>query len=262
MEVPLHGTRAAAFFDLDRTLISGSSAFVFGVTAWRNDLVPSSQFARDAVQALLFRVSGASDNTTDQTRDRLLSAVAGVKQADLAALNGVIIPKLLDRIRPEARSLLERHREHGHDTYIVSASPIELVGPLAAALGMTGGIGTVAEVVDGLYTGALVGPFCYGVGKVEAIIDLARWESYDMNLCYGYSDSASDIPMLELVGHPVAVNPDGPLSRHAQHRGWPRVVFSRKRKSVVRASSAAAGAAVVAGTTFAAGMRYGRRTAR
>lgn len=253
------GTRAAAFFDLDRTLISGSSAFVFGVTAWRRDLVPTSQFARDALGALVFRLSGASDSTTEQTRDRVLGAVKGVRQADLVALNGEIIPKLLGRIRPEARSLLDLHRQAGRDTYIVSASPAELVAPLAQALGMTGGIGTVAEVVDGVYSGNLVGPFCYGAGKVEAINEIAHWESYDLDRCYGYSDSASDLPMLELVGHPVAVNPDGNLERVAASRGWPVVIFSRKRKTVVRASSAAAGAAALAGAAFAVGMRTGRR---
>lgn len=255
----VHGNRAAAFFDLDRTLISGSSAFVFGVTAWRRDLVPTAQFARDAFGALAFRLSGASDSTTEQTRDRVLGAVKGVRQADLVALNGEIIPKLLSRIRPEARALLDLHRQAGRDTYIVSASPSELVAPLAQALGMTGGIGTVAEVVDGIYTGNLVGPFCYGAGKVEAINEIAGWEHYELDRCYGYSDSASDLPMLEIVGHPVAVNPDGPLERVANQRGWPTVIFSRKRKTVVRASSAAAGAAALAGAAFAAGLRTGRR---
>ena len=151
------------------------------------------------------------------------------------------------------------HRKAGRDTYIVSASPSELVAPLAQALGMTGGIGTVAEVVDGIYTGALVGPFCYGEGKVEAINEVVGWEGYELDRCYGYSDSASDLPMLELVGHPVAVNPDAPLARIAHARGWPTVTFSRKRKTVVRGSSAAAGAAALAGAAFVAGVRTGRR---
>jgi HAD superfamily hydrolase (TIGR01490 family) len=255
---PRTGSSAAAFFDLDRTLIAGSSAFTFGIAAWRNDLVPTSQFARDAMAAVAFRFNGASDGTTDQTRARILSAVKGAQQSELIALNAVIIPKLLQRIRPEARKLLDMHRAAGRDTYIVSASPSEVVAPLAQALGMTGGIGTVSEVVDGVYTGELAGPFCYGAGKVEAIEELARWDGYDLERCYGYSDSASDLPMLEAVGHPVAVNPDGPLERVANERGWPVVVFSRRRKTVVRTSSAAVGAAAVAGATFAAGLRIGR----
>jgi HAD superfamily hydrolase (TIGR01490 family) len=249
---------AAAFFDLDRTLISGSSAFTFGVTAWRNDLVPTSQFARDALGAVLFRLSGATDGKTEQTRDRILGAIKGIPQADLIALNAVIMPKLLERVRPEAHALIEMHRRAGRDTYIVSASPAELVAPLAQSLGMTGGIGTVAEVVDGVYSGELVGAFCYGDGKVEAIRDLERWDGYDLERCYGYSDSASDLPMLEVVGHPVAVNPDGALERVAHERGWPVVTFSRKRKTVVRASSAGVGALALAGATFAAGVRLGQ----
>jgi hypothetical protein len=104
----------------------------------------------------------------------------------------------------------------------------------------------------------LVGPFCYGEGKVDAIRELERWDGYDLERCYSYSDSASDLPMMEVVGHPVAVNPDAPLERVARERGWPVVIFSRKRKTVIRASSAGLGAAALAGATFAAGIRLGR----
>jgi HAD superfamily hydrolase (TIGR01490 family) len=249
---------AAAFFDLDRTLISGSSAFTFGITAWRNDLVPTGQFAKDALGAVMFRLSGASDGKTDQTRMRILGAIKGIPQAELVALNASIIPKLLDRIRPEASALIDMHRRAGRDTYIISASPAELVAPLAQSLGMTGGIGTVAEVVDGVYTGELVGAFCYGEGKVEAIKELQRWDGYDLERCYGYSDSASDLPMLDVVGHPVAVNPDAPLEKIAHERGWPVIIFARQRKTVVKASSAAVGGLALAGATFAAGLRVGQ----
>lgn len=251
--------RAAAFFDLDRTLIAGSSAFVFGMAAWRSDLVPTSQFARDALGALAFRLSGASDDTVDQVRERMLGAVQGARQADLLALNAVVLPKLLERVRPEATALLEMHRKAGRDTYIVSASPREMVEALAQALGMTGGIGTVGEVADGVYTGQLVGPFCYGVGKVEAMVELATWEHYDLERCYAYSDSASDLPMLEAVGHPVAVNPDAPLARAARQRGWPVVIFSQRTKQVAKHTTTAVGAAGLAGAAFAAGIKVGKR---
>ena len=121
----------------------------------------------------------------------------------------------------------------------MSASPVELVEPLAKALGMTAGIGTVSAIADGVYTGELAGPFCYGPGKVEAIVDLAKWENFDLGQCYAYSDSASDLPMLEAVGHPVAVNPDAKLERIARHNGWPIVVFSKRTKAVVRRVAAA-----------------------
>ncbi len=251
--------RGAAFFDLDRTLISGSSAFTFAVAAWRNDLVPSSHFARDAFGALTFRLAGASDDKTDQVKARILGAVKGVRQADLMALNAAIIPKLLERIRPEAQQLIDMHRKAGRDTYIVSASPAEMVEPLATSLGMTGGIGTVSEVVDGVYSGNLVGPFCYGEGKVAAISELAEWDGYDVDVCYAYSDSAGDLPMLDLVGHPVAVNPDSRLLKVAQQRGWPVVIFSRKTKTVVKRTTAGIGAAVLAGAGFASGSAWTRR---
>jgi HAD superfamily hydrolase (TIGR01490 family) len=247
---------SAAFFDLDRTLISGSSIFVFGIAAWRAGLVPPRQFVRDAVGALTFRVAGASDDTTHGVRERILGAVKGVAYDDLVALNVDIVPKLIDRVRPEAEQLVEQHRHAGRATFIVSASPVELVEPFAKALGMTAGIGTRSEIVDGRYTGELAGPFCYGPGKVEAIAELARWEGFDLAQCWAYSDSASDLPMLEAVGHPVAVNPDAKLARVAGQRGWPVVVFSKRTKAVVHRTTQAVGAVGVAGAAFAAGMRY------
>jgi HAD superfamily hydrolase (TIGR01490 family) len=253
---------SAAFFDLDRTLISGSSAFVLGVAAWRAGLVPPRQFRRDAVGAVAFRFGGASDNTSTGVRDRILGAVKGIRVEDLVALNAEIVPKLLAKVRPEAQALLDRHRHAGRATYIVSASPVELVEPLAKALGMTAGIGTVSDIADGVYTGELAGPFCYGPGKVEAIKDLANWENFDLGQCYAYSDSASDLPMLEAVGHPVAVNPDAKLERIARHNGWPIVVFSKRTKAVVRRTTKTLGTVGVAAAGFAAGTRYATRYAR
>jgi len=253
---------SAAFFDLDRTLISGSSAFVLAVAAWRAGLVPPRQFGRDAAGAVAFRFSGASDDTSTAVRDRILGAVKGVRVEDLVALNAEIVPKLLAKVRPEAQALVDRHRHAGRATYIVSASPVELVEPLAKALGMTAGIGTVSAIAEGIYTGDLAGPFCYGPGKVEAITDLARWENFDLAQCYAYSDSASDLPMLEAVGHPVAVNPDAKLERYAHHNGWPIVVFSKRTKAVVRRTTQALGTVGVAAAGFAAGARYAKSHVR
>jgi HAD superfamily hydrolase (TIGR01490 family) len=249
---------SAAFFDLDRTLISGSSAFVLGVAAWRAGLVPSGQFGRDAVSAIAFRFGGASDDTSTAVRDRILGAVKGIRVDDLVALNVDIVPKLIAKVRPEAQALVDRHRHAGRATYIVSASPVELVEPLAKALGMTAGIGTVSEIVDGIYTGELAGHFCYGPGKVEAMSDLAKWENLDLDQCYAYSDSASDLPMMEAVGHPVAVNPDAKLERIAHHNGWPIVVFSKRTKAVVRRTTQALGTVGVAAAGFAAGAKFAR----
>ena len=207
---------SAAFFDLDRTLISGSSAFVFAAAARRAGSAGDPPARPRRLAALTFKLRGASDDKSAAVRDRILGAVTGMRQDDLVALNAEVLPRLLDKIRPEARRLLDLHRHAGRATYIVSASPVEIVEPLATTLGMTAGIGTRSVVVDGVYTGELDGPFCYGPGKVEAIEQVARWEGLDLAQCYAYSDSASDLPMLEAVGHPVAVNPDGTLERHAR----------------------------------------------
>ncbi|HQZ34173.1 MAG TPA: HAD-IB family hydrolase [Ilumatobacteraceae bacterium] len=249
---------SAAFFDLDRTLISGSSAFVLGIAAWRGKLVPTHQFVRDAAGAVAFKFAGASDQTSEGVRDRILGAVKGVRLDDLVALNADIVPKLMAMVRPEAMRLLEQHRHAGRATYIISASPIELVEPLAKALGMTAGIGTRSAIIDGVYTGELAGPFCYGAGKVEAIAELARWEGFDLDQCWAYSDSASDLPMMEAVGHPVAVNPDAKLERVAGQRGWPVVVFSKRTKAVIRRSTQTVGAVGLAAGGFVGGIRWAR----
>ena len=143
----------------------------------------------------------------------------------------------------------------------MSAAPQEIVEPLAHSLGMTSGIGTRSVVVDGVYTGELDGPFCYGEGKVQAMRELADWQGYDLSQCYAYSDSASDLPMLEAVGHPVAVNPDGKLERHARRHGWPIVIFSQRTKSVIRRTAASVATVGIASASFAAGTAR-RRLAR
>ncbi len=250
--------RAAAFFDLDRTLISGASPFYFGIAAWRNKMIPTNELLTDAFNAIWFRLAGASDEKSEAVRDRILHAVEGAHQSDLLSLNEEIIPQLLAKVRPESRGLVDMHHEAGRDTYIVSASPIELVDPLAKALGMTGGIATRSEVMDGVYTGRLDGPFVYGEGKTEAIAKLSAERGYDLRLSYAYSDSVSDLPMLELVGHPVAVNPDSALESVAHQRGWPTVIFSRQTKRVIRTTTALTGAAGVATGTYLLGRRHGR----
>jgi HAD superfamily hydrolase (TIGR01490 family) len=255
---PLPVGPSAAFFDLDRTLIAGSSVFVVAATARAAGLVPTSQFVRDAAGAVLFKLKGSTDGSTDGVRDRILGAVKGVRQDDLIALNAQVLPKLLAKIRPEAQRLLDLHRHAGRATYIVSASPVEIVEPLATTLGMTAGIGTRSRVVDGVYTGELDGPFCYGVGKVEAIEEIARWEGLDLAQCYAYSDSVSDLPMLGAVGHPVAVNPDAALERHAHLNGWPIVEFSQRTRAVIRRAMSGLAAVGLAGAGFAGGVRYAR----
>jgi len=256
-----HGP-SAAFFDLDRTLIAGSSAFALATAARSMKMMPTRELLRDAITAATFKFWGADDGTTDAARDRVLGFVKGQRQDDLLALNETVLPALLGKIRPEARRLVDLHRHAGRATYIVSAAPQEIVEPLAISLGMTAGIGTKGKVEDGVYTGELDGPFCYGEGKVEAIRELAQWERLDLAQCYAYSDSHSDLPMLSLVGHPVVVNPDGKLERHARAHGWPVVIFSQRTKKVIRRTMVGVGSTAVAAGTFAAGVKVGMHRAK
>ena len=253
--------RGAAFFDLDRTIISGSSVFVFGMVAWRHDMIPTSDLLSDLRSAVAFRLRGATDDKADAVKDRVLSAIEGQTTAALRGLGDEIIPRLLSEVRLESQGLIDLHHDAGRDTYIVSASPVEIIEDFAAELRMTGAIGTVAETVDGVYTGRLSEPFCYGQGKAEAISKVAAARGYDLRLSYSYSDSAGDLPMFDLVGHPVAVNPDRRLVRLARSRGWPIVEFSRTRKQVVKRTTAAVGAAGLATATYALGRSHGRTRA-
>jgi HAD superfamily hydrolase (TIGR01490 family) len=240
-------TNAAAFFDLDRTLMSGSSAYYFGKAAYREGLRPWHRMPSDVISTLVFRAFGASDEKSEGVRDAILESVTGKSAADLRRLAPGVIEEILPQIRPEAQALLDMHEAAGRDVYIVSASPVEIVGELARALGIQGGLGTVSEIADGVYTGRLEGPFMYGEGKATKIRDLAQQRGYALQACYAYSDSGSDLPMMQLVGNPVAVNPDRALQAVAHRRGWPVVEFNatgRRR----RRTAMSGGLGVVAAT--------------
>ncbi len=254
-------SRGAAFFDLDRTIISGSSVFLLGWAAYRAGMVSNRELAADVANAATFLFAGASDEKTDAVKNRVLQAIAGVSVERMAELGDQIIPRLESEVRREARGLIDLHHAADRDTYIVSASPIEIVGKFAEAIGLTGGIGTVAAVENGIYTGELAEPFCYGEGKAIAVRKVAEEKGYDLRLSYAYTDSAGDLPMLEIVGHPVAVNPDRALETISYHRGWPIVEFSRSRKKVMKRTTAAIGATAIAGASFAAGVAAGQRAA-
>lgn len=254
--------KGAAFFDLDRTLISGASILPLGIAARRQGLAANTEVAAWVIEALAFKLFGdRGGGTADATRQDLLTRIAGVPVEAMKALEGEVTPNLVARVRPESRDLIEMHHSNERDTWIVSASPQPVVEPLAAALGMTGAIGTRGEIVDGHYTGRLDGPFVYGAGKAEAVDKLAAERGYDLALCYGYSDSISDLPMLELVGHPVAVNPDSQLNRIARYRGWPVVIFARETKRAFAVGGVVATLAGTAVAGYALGRRHGRNIA-
>ena len=164
----------------------------------------------------------------------------------------------LRRKEAEARALLEQHHAAGRETWIVSASPIEIVEPLAIALEMTGGIGTRGEVDNGVYTGRLAGPFCYGPGKAEAIVAIAAERNINLADSWSYSDSMSDVPMMEIVGNAVAVNPDAQLSALARSRGWPIVVFAQRSKMLARRTTTITAALIGMAITYSLGARSKR----
>lgn len=254
-------TSSAAFFDLDRTLMAGTSAYYFGKAAYREGLLPLPRLLKDAWEALVFKLFGASDEKSEALRDRILESVAGTEAETLHRLAPAVIEEILPHIRPEAQALIDMHEEAGRDVWIISASPVEVVSDLAHALEITGGLGTVSEIIDGVYTGRLAGPFCYGEGKAELIRKLAAERSYDLALCYSYSDSASDLPMMQAVGHPVAVNPDRSLQSVAHRRGWPIVEFNRTGKQIAKLSAAGTMAAAAGASGYLFGRRHGYRSA-
>jgi HAD superfamily hydrolase (TIGR01490 family) len=254
---------SAAFFDLDRTLMSGSSAYYVAKAAYREGFRPLHRLFADAVTTIFFRAFGASDEKAEAVRDAILESVAGKPAAELHRLSPGVIEDILPLIRPEAQALLDMHEAAGRDVYIVSASPVEIVGELARALGVEGGLGTVSEIVDGLYTGRLEGPFMYGEGKAEKIRRITEERGYELQSCYAYSDSGSDLPMMQLVGNPVAVNPDRALQSVAHHRGWPIVEFNAAGKRRRRmAMSGGVGFVAAAGGYFAGRARTERQMRR
>jgi HAD superfamily hydrolase (TIGR01490 family) len=255
----MNTSRTAAFFDLDRTLIAGSSAFVFARAARDAGHIRLQDFAPDVIRAVRFRFFGSSDESSGGVRDRILAGVGGMQQSDLVGLNEIVLPELLGLIRPEARALLEQHHRAGRETWIVSASPIEIVEPLAIALGMTGGIGTRAEVDNGIYTGRLDGPFCYGEGKAEAISRLAQARGINLAESWSYSDSMSDVPMMEIVGNAVAVNPDTELAGLSRARGWPVVIFAQRSKMLIRRSTTATLMSAAVVIAYSLGLRQGHK---
>ncbi len=238
----------AVFFDLDRTIIEGSSISQFGYAAWRAGLIDVRHVGIELARGMLFDWIGESEDVADQTLPRILRTIEGKERAELLALRGPLVAEMLEQARPETLRLLHLHSRMGRDSYVVSASAIEIVEELAEKLGFTGAIATEAEVIDGVYTGKLAQPFRHGEQKADAIAALAEQNNYDLTLSFAYGDSHNDLPMLELVGIPIAINPDAKLADVAYERGWPVVQFAKphhraKRRLRTAAMLAAAFAA-------------------
>lgn len=218
---------AAAFFDLDGTLIPGSANIPLATTAFRRGFVTPKELFIDLRNGVSFLLSGATDERSAQVRDRILRAVQGHPAKDVEALGDVFLPKLVASVRPQLAQPLADHATRGEDRVVLSASPTEIVSRFATDAGLELGTGTTAaRDAEGIYTGELAGPFCYAEGKVEVMRQLAEARGYDLSSCYAYSDSVSDLPMLEAVGHPVVVHPEPELRQLAEERGWPIIETS------------------------------------
>jgi HAD superfamily hydrolase (TIGR01490 family) len=217
----------AAFFDLDKTLIEGSSAFHFGRAAYRAGMVSRRQLASDAWANLRFRLHGSTDQGTDELRERILDAIAGQRVVDLARMGPDVLTGILPLVYREVLDEAYAHQDAGRRAYIVTAASQELADVLAHVLVLDGGIGMRSEVRDGVYTGKPAGPFTYREGKAVAIRELAEREGIDLSESFAYSDSESDLPMMRAVGHPVAVNPDRVLERVAREEGWRIMRFDK-----------------------------------
>jgi HAD superfamily hydrolase (TIGR01490 family) len=219
--------RGAAFFDLDRTLIAGSSAFQFGRAAYRAGLMSRRDLATDAWENLRFRLRGSTDAATDRLRERVGQTLEGVRVRDLQRLAPDVLAGVLPRLYPKMLEIAYEHQDAGRPIFICTAASQEMAELMAIVLTFDGAVGSVSEVVGGHYTGKAGGPFTYREGKAEAIRELAAREDIDLAVSWAYSDSESDLPMLRLVGHPVAVNPDTELGRVARAEGWEVMRFER-----------------------------------
>jgi HAD superfamily hydrolase (TIGR01490 family) len=238
--------RAAAFFDLDRTLISGSSGLPWARAATKAGLISRRQMARWGVDAMRFRLRGSTDEATEKLLGEIKQVFNGVSAREIARMTPEVLVGVLPRIYPEMLAEVHAHQDAGRPTFIVSAAGDELVRLLARILYMEGGIGTSYEIgEDGRFTGELGGAFMYGEGKLEAVRRFAAEHEIDLETSYAYSDSASDLPMLGAVGNPVVVNPDEELARLARERGWRVMRFEKLGRRLVFA--AFTGALAIAG---------------
>ncbi len=255
---------AAAFFDVDNTMIRGASIYFFGKGMAGRGLITTSDLLRFGWQQLAFRVRGTEDpDDVAEARDKALGLVAGKSVGEIVAYGEEIYDELMERrIWSGTRALAQQHLDAGQRVWLVTATPVELARIIAARLGLTGALGTVSEVEDGLYTGRLVGEPLHGPAKAEAVRALAESEGLDLSRCTAYSDSHNDVPMLEAVGHAVAVNPDSALRDQARQRGWDVRDFRTGRKAAKVGVPAAAGAGALAGGVVAGLALRRRRSAR
>ena len=244
---------SAAFFDVDNTVMQGASIFHLAKGLHKRGFFTTRDILDGIWKQAYFRIVGVEDPThVAETRAAALSFIKGHTVTELEELGEEIFDEAMaHRIWPGTRALAQLHLDQGQRVWLVTAAPVEIASIIARRLGLTGALGTVAEHVDGVYTGELVGDLLHGPAKAVAINALAEREGLDLSRCSAYSDSVNDLPMLSMVGDPCAINPDSKLRAHAREAGW-RIRDYRTGRKAARAGLAAAGlggaaAGVVAG---------------
>ncbi|MCO7222341.1 HAD family phosphatase [Klenkia sp. PcliD-1-E] len=246
--------RSAVFFDLDKTVIAKSSTLAFGKPFYRGGLINRRAVLKGAYAQFVFSLAGADAVQMERMRAQITAMCTGWSVETVHEIVRETLHTIVDPlVYAEAVDLLEAHRAAGREVVIVSSSGAEMVEPIGEMLGVDRVVATRMVVAEGRYTGEIEF-YAYGEGKAEAMRRVAAEQGYDLADCHAYSDSITDLPMLEAVGHPTAVNPDRALRRAATERGWPVLVFSRpvalsartgQRTPVVTGAAVGVGAAVV-----------------
>jgi HAD superfamily hydrolase (TIGR01490 family) len=250
---------AAAFFDLDNTVIQGASLFHLGKGLYRRGFFPTRVIVKGLWVQVYFRMVGQEKpGHIEDARSAILGFIEGHTVAELTEIASEVYEEsIAERIWPGTRTLAQMHLDVGQQVWLVTAAPVEVAGIIAARLGLTGALGTTAEHSDGVYTGRLKGHLLHGPAKAEAVRALAHEHGFDLAHCFAYSDSYNDLPMLSLVGHPCAINPDGRLRAHAEEQDW-QIQDYRSGRKAARLGLLGAGAAGATAGAVATGFAVRR----
>jgi HAD superfamily hydrolase (TIGR01490 family) len=257
-----NASTSAAFFDVDNTIMQGASIFHLARGLYRRDFFTTRDLVSAAWKQAYFRFVGVENpEHVEAARASALRFIAGHTVQELQEVGEEIFEEAMaGRIWPGTRALAQLHLDQGEQVWLVTAAPVEIAQIIARRLGLTGALGTVAEHVDGVYTGHLVGDMLHGAAKAEAVKALAAREGLDLSRCSAYSDSSNDLPLLSLVGAPCAVNPDAKLRSYAKAHGW-RIRDYRTGRKAARAGFAVGllGGAAAGGLAAASALRERRR---
>jgi len=260
-QVPLihEDPTAAAFFDLDNTVIQGASLFHLAKGLYRRGFFPTRVILKGLWLQVYFRIVGREKvGHIEDARGVTLGFIEGHTVTELTEIsNEVYEESIAHRIWPGTRSLAQMHLDVGQQVWLVTAAPVEVAGVIAARLGLTGALGTTAEHLDGVYTGRLKGDLLHGPAKADAVRALAHEHGFDLAHCFAYSDSYNDLPMLSLVGHPCAINPDRRLLAHAEELDW-QIQDYRSGRKAARLGLFGAGAAGATAGAVATGFAVKR----